>query len=364
MVEARKSISKILKYNNISASQKEHFFTNRSIFKIDWNEASINIFDLYNKELKSLLISEKINIYPSLGSPILKEKLSKYTNLSTENIEVFNGSDNALESLCKVYISNKDPIAVVSPTYTNIESFASIYGASINRLIMPDPFRKNIKFLHDSLKSKDYKLFYLANPNNPTGVNYGSSEIESLVSSFQSTLFIIDEAYFEFAGTTCSELVNQYNNIVVTRSFSKAFGLAGIRLGYTLSCEEIRHNLFKVINQKDVNRICQIISEFALENRGYVQDYVNEVNKEKIIFSNFISSLGFECRYGEGNFVLVKVRNPSNFISFCEKKKVYIRNRSTQPGLEGYVRFTICDSLLMEKLMIIMKQMDLSDFKL
>ena len=277
------------------------------------------------------------------------KKIAEYVGCEKENIQYFGGSDAALEYIARTFISPGDLVGIVSPTYDNFRVYAESCGGRIFFIYNKNPFEKDINRLYSQINKNKFRLIYLVNPNNPTGVLYFSEEIEILLKKFPQTLFVIDEAYYEFCGISCSNLIKNYGNIIITRSFTKAFGLGSFRLGYVIAPKYIIEYLNKIRVGKNINMFAQIAGIVALDNKQYMEKYVEEVKKAKELTVTEMERLGFEVVSTPANFILIKVDSPSEFIKKLEDNNIFVRDRSSEPQLEGYVRITIGDMKTMEK---------------
>ncbi|HIN85692.1 MAG TPA: histidinol-phosphate aminotransferase family protein, partial [Myxococcales bacterium] len=152
---------------------------------------------------------------------------------------------------------------------------------------------------------------------------------------------IVDEAYYEFCGESAIALVDTYSNIVVTRTFSKSFGIAGLRVGYMVGPAAVLHDVRRVFNPKSVNVLGQIAAVAALDDLEYLYSYVREVQQAREQLAQWFQERGMTARTTAANYILVQVPHPSTFISLCEEESVYIRDRSSEPQLDGYVRIGV-----------------------
>ena len=328
---------KDIKPYNVSDSAKLDYKEKLNYLKLDWNETTIKTSDKVIKSVTDFILSGQLNYYPDVLAKDLKTSLRKYTD--NKNVEVFNGSDSALKYIFDVFLDSGDKVLVTEPTYTQIVPFIKINGGFVESYVPSNIFDIDMKEFEQHCNDK--KIIYIVNPNNPTGYQYNYSDVEKLVKKFNNTLFVIDEAYHEFAGSTLVDLTKDYDNVVVTRTFSKAFGLAGIRLGYVVSDEKNIDSINKIRNSKEVNTIAQLAGVTALNDINYMLDYVEEVNEAKLYFSSELDKMNYDYEIGNANFMLVKVKNPKSFITHLKNNKILIRDRSFLVGLKGYVRFTI-----------------------
>ena len=200
-------------------------------------------------------------------------------------------------------------------------------------------------------------MVYMVNPNNPTGVQYSVKEIEQLLKSFPSILFFIDEAYAEFSGITAIPLVKKYSNIIVGRSFSKAFGLASFRLGYLVTDPRNLVHINKIRNGKSISALGQIAAIAALEDSVYVKEYVKEVRRARAFMCKELSKLGFQAQETPGNFILLRVPDTAAFCAGLAKKKAFVRGLGHLPSMEGYVRVTVGNMKTTKKFLSIVQDL-------
>lgn len=309
--------------------------------KLDWNESTIPPSPkVYQAIVSFLSHSNHLNWYPELGSCSLADDLAEYVHLPTESILVSNGSDDALELVCKSYLAPGDRVLVPMPTYTHFLVYVQARNSTVVPYFPDNIFDPDFDGLFEALQEPT-KLVYLVNPNNPTGVTYDAEGVAELLAAFPETLFVVDEAYFEFHGESCAELVSHYANIVVTRTFSKCFGIAGLRMGYLCAAEPIQQTLRKIFNPKSVNRLGQIAAAACLSDLPYYDAFVREVTASKEILQDAMTRRGLELITTPANFVLLRVDRPKEFCAELEDEGVYIRDRSTLPRLEDFVRISV-----------------------
>ena len=321
--------------------------------KLDWNEGTISPpKQVINGLIDFIKSQNSLNWYPDIDSTHLRDEIGKFLNLPQDNIDVFVGSDGALDYIAKTFIDQGDEVLIVGPTYDQFRVSLEARGAKCKYVYGEDPFKKNLnKILHEI--HKFIKIIYLVNPNNPTGVLYSVSEIERILQKAKESLVIIDEAYIEFCkdGLSCKDLISKYDNIIILRTFSKAFCLAGIRLGYIIANPSYIELIKRIKNSKEVSPISQLGGILALKNLNYYERYLNEISKAKEFFTNEMKKKGYTIYEGGGNYVMVKVDLPHLFISNLRSHKIYIRDRSYLPQLDNFVRITIGTQEQMEKVL-------------
>lgn len=312
------------------------------IFKLDWNESTIPPSPNVQRVLTNFVTQgANLNWYPELGSRSLLLGLSDYTGVRPESLMVTNGSDDALHLICATFLDPGDEVVVPVPTYNHFMVFANAKGANVRQVVGDSPFSSNISGIRAALSQRT-RMLYLVSPNNPTGVLTHPDEVAAICRDYPNLLVLLDEAYFEFAQISGIELVEQYPNIIVTRTFSKAFGLAGLRVGYLAAHTAVIDGLNRLYNPKSVNTMAQIGALAALEDRDYLNAYLDEVTAAKELLRQFFATRrNVEAWITPANFVVVRTENIKITLKRLESLGVYVRDRSTYPGLDGCLRMTV-----------------------
>jgi histidinol-phosphate aminotransferase len=325
-----------------------------NILKLDWNEATIPPTPLVRKRLMELIEGQEFSyLYPSTYNPELHQLLSDYTQIPRELIQYFASSDSLHEYITRVFVSVGDPVLILGPTYDNFRLACESQGARIEYSNLSEKFVFEAGKLEADILRVCPSLIYICNPNNPTGTFIEVDYIESLLKRFPESLFLVDEAYYEFSGKSAMHLAVKYENILVTRTLSKAFALANFRMGYLISCKENIDNISKVRNPKNFTTFSQEAAIAALTDIDYMQNYVREVKNAK---NWFIEMLGeypekLSCFAGEGNFVLIRFKDTAvkdQFTSFLESNDILIRSLTHSTLLKDCVRITIGTQAQME----------------
>ena len=318
-----------------------------SVLKLDWNESTISPSPKVISALTNLIKSDQLNWYPNTNNSKLIELIANYCSVKIDNVQYFNGSDAVHEVIFKTFSSDGDILTIIGPTYDHPRSVAECFGLNLDYFYLSKKFEFELDKLSHHLEIKKPSIVYICSPNNPTGNTYPKSTIKQLLENFPNTLFIVDEAYKEFSNTTSESLVLQNDNIIVTRTFSKAFGLASMRLGYCLSSIDNIVMMNKYRNPKSVNLFAQVAGIESLNDLDYIKQYVNEVKKAKSLFISEVNShlSGFiKPVIGYGNFVLfenLSSKPSDDIIKFFESQKIYIRNYGHIKNLENHIRVTI-----------------------
>jgi len=300
----------------------------------DWNESE---FPPTNKVFEVMKSFYRYERYPDITATQLKNKLSEYVSLPVDFIEVYNGSDDALKDIITVFVDKDTNVLSYQPSYTQVNTFITTNTENYMKVNIKDPLGKHE---YDFNYCKINEVVYLVNPNNPTGKLLPVEEIEKLVKTYSNTLFIVDEAYYEFAKQSCSHLVVSHKNLIVTRTFSKAFGLASVRLGYCMGHPDTLSHIRKIRNGKAVNTLGQLCGIAALNDLDYLQSRIDEMNDAKKFFIDNLPNY-YNALDSDANFVLVKTPDSKKLLEKMKENKILIRDRSAFDNLENCVRITI-----------------------
>jgi len=324
-----------------AVSSREKIDRNPSLrhHKLDWNESTIQPSPKVHEALVSFVTQGgALNWYPDLFHLPLYERLAEYTGSRVSRLIVTNGSDAALELLCQCYLDPEDNVVFPAPTYNHFVQFAELTGAELRGVTCRNVFQPSLKELEEHIDART-KILYLVNPNNPTGNVYLPAEVLDLALRYPHVLVISDEAYFEFSGVSCVKLVDEVPNLVVTRSFSKAFSLASLRIGYLVAQEVVVEKLRRVYNPKSVNMLAQVAAAAALEDLSYYRAYVREVKRSAALIEAFCRRQGLRCRVTYANWVLIEFKDPKAMAQKMADAGIHVRDRSSQ--LPGVLRMSL-----------------------
>ena len=318
------------------------------ILKLDWNESTQDPTPLVKEKIQLLLgDGHFFNLYPATCNDELLLLLSKYTGMPIDNIQYFGSSDSLHEYISKLFISVGDPVVLIWPSYDNFRLTAEVNGAVVHYFNFEPDFTFNECEFKDFISRHNASLVYICNPNNPTGYLHSPSFIESLLSEFPETMFLVDEAYFEFTNnkTTCCYLVSKYENLLVSRTMSKAFGIANFRFGYLISSKKNIDYISTIRNPKNITTFAQIAAMAVLEDVPYMERYVSEVKKTREFFVKELNKKGkIKCFDSEGNFVIMKFSSydeKMNCFNFLSKRNIFVRNIDQDPIVHDCLRITI-----------------------
>ncbi len=284
-----------------------------------------------------------VNRYPDPHQRRLKEVLAERKGVSSQQILLGNGSDEVLDLLFRAFCEPKeDNIISLPPTYGMYKVLAGINNLENREVLLTADFEPNVPQILKEADNKS-KLLFLCSPNNPTGNSFSKSAIGELLDNFNG-LVVIDEAYIDFSSekSWISELSN-YPNLVVTQTLSKAYGLAGIRLGTCYASEEIIAVLNKIKPPYNVNELTQQRALERVLDINTVNLEVMDILTQRETLYNVLRQVAFVKKVypTDANFILAKVDNATKRYDQLLKMGIVVRNRTTQPLCENTLRFTV-----------------------
>lgn len=317
------------------------------ILKLDWNEATIPPTPLVQKRLAELINRyPDFNLYPSTYNEELHKLFADYAGVPLENLQYFASSDVLHEYIVRVFVAVGDPVLILGPTYDNFRLTCEAQGGKVYYSEFSNNFQLSEEVFENDIKRYNPSLVYICNPNNPTGNLISLEYLKQLLKNYTETLFLIDEAYFEFTGVTAKDLIFKFENLLISRTMSKAFALASFRIGYLLSCSENIITISKVRNPKNFTTYAQVAAIAALSDIQYMKDYVKEVNLSKMQFIDFIMSMSpyLEVFNTNGNYLLVRVSKHTDkktLIAHFEANNIFVRDFTHSRLLIDCFRITI-----------------------
>lgn len=278
-------------------------------------------------------------LYPEYFN--LTESIASYAGVASGQVMVTNGTDQAIDVIFRTFSDRGDAAVIPEPSFAMYGQYARING---NRIISPGYKKDGLDFpLKEVLSAIDSstKLIVICNPNNPTGTLLPPAGIARIARKARRAIVYVDEAYYEFSGVTASDLIDKYPNIVVSRTFSKAFGLAGLRIGYVIARPGYITEMLKVRGPYDVNQVACRAAAGALADLKGAKRYIREVMEEsKPMVERFFKEQGITFYPSAGNFILFKPENPRSVERILRQNGIALRSQD-KPGIKGTLRVTI-----------------------
>ena len=281
--------------------------------------------------------NESLNRYPNPTSLSVREIFARENECEVDNIFVGNGSDEIFTLIFRGFIEIGALAAFPYPSYSLYYTMAEANGIAYERIALNEDM--DIDF-SDYLK-KDYRLVIIANPNNPTGRGCDIQGIRSFLESFKG-LLVVDEAYVDFYGESVIGLVSEFDNVIVTRSFSKSYSLAGLRVGLAIAQSDIIRGFFKLKDSYNVDRIAEAGARAALLDKKGVRYNIDMIRHNKEYLEEQLSEMGFYIVPSKANFLFVKhPESESGYIYEKLKEKKILVRHFTGPIQSEYIRITV-----------------------
>lgn len=308
--------------------------------------------------LRALSASE-LSLYPQ--REIGERMVADFLGVAPQQVLLTNGMDDALFLFFHTYLgpdgdAEKGELLFADPTFVMYPLLGQATGARMERVQSPEDFNFPVDEMLQRINSNT-RLIAIANPNNPTGLAAPTADLLKLVKAAPDSAVLIDEAYFEFCGTTLLGDLKTYPNLFVARTFSKAYGLAGLRLGVLIGAEEQIDYMRRLSVPFNVNSVVLACLEAALGDQEFVRDQVAQVKEGLDRLQKLFAELGLRCWTSEANFVLVKVgAKVKEFVDSMRRRGTLVRDCFSNPGCEGCVRVTVPTSLQMNEVLIAIRQ--------
>ena len=296
---------------------------------------------------------EKYNRYPDPHQEKVKAKISKIKNVPTEQIFLGNGSDEAIDLILRVFCNpGVDNIVNPDPTYGMYEVCAHINDVELRKVSLEEDFSLNAQKLLDATDEKT-KVIFLCSPNNPSANLFNKSEVEKILTQFKG-IVVIDEAYIDFsAKDTWMNRLNEFPNMIIIQTLSKAWGLAAIRMGMAFASAEIIGLLSKVKYPYNINQLAQEYALEQLDKEAEKDAWVADILQEREILVKALTQLPYVQKIypSDANFVLVKVEDANGKYKALADAGVIVRNRSSVTLCENCLRITIGTKIENEELL-------------
>lgn len=338
------------------AIAKKYGLKPESIVKLNYNENLFLPRDRQIALLKEVAEECDLRIYPQDQEVRLKESIGEYLNVPPESVAVGNSSDELMERIIRVFLEKGDKAVTFVPTFSVFKCCVDFRGASFVGVSLRDDFSVNMAAMQATF-TPDARLLYLCSPNNPTANQLKQREIEALTEEFPG-IVMVDEAYAEYADYSVVPLIDKYPNLVVLRTFSKAFGLAGLRLGYAVANPRLAASIDKTPAPYVVNVVSLMMGRKLLENVGLVKESVEALKTER---RSLIAELGklkdVDVFDSKTNFVTFNVNKPAEdvYVNML-KKGLIIKKLGKLVNYPNCLRTTVGKPDMNNRLLTAMKK--------
>lgn len=345
LVEPKKTIKLFTRKQKISPPRAG------KVIRLGRNERTIPFAPDVVREMFSRISGEDLVAYPE--SEPLYTQLSTWLSVPRDRLLIFNGSDAAIKALFEVYIGEGDEVLSLFPAYHGYTLYSRMYGATLHLV----KYDAHLKFDQDKFLAcimPTTRLVIVANPDavgDPIEPDYLQCILQKAASV--GAVVLVDEAYYHFGEYTVASQTDHFGNLVVTRSFSKAFGIAGVRLGFLIAHPRMIQELSKVRLNYEISAITVKIGQFLLERSDLMQEYVESVKQSRAKFAECMRQLGLLTHASTANFVMVRLPehlDVAGFVAHCMAQASIELNGRFDAPLEQYIRVTIGPWTQMQRL--------------
>jgi histidinol-phosphate aminotransferase len=306
--------------------------------RLDFNENTVGCSPRLAAFLKEQITPERLAVYPSYHA--VKDTLAQYFHVSPEEFTLTNGTDEAIQVFINTYIDDGDEVLIPRPSYAMYRFYAEVAGAKIREVQYPAP---RYEFPLEQLLASIGPLtraVCISNPNNPTGTGISLDDVEKIIQAAKHAVVLIDEAYFEFSGVTALPWIDKYPNLFVSRTFSKVYGMAALRVGCLFSHRDNVAFLQKAQSPYSVNMLAALAAQEAVKDPDYVKSYVAEALAARDLLSSGLTRLNISFIPSQANFVLADFGSRAIEIrDSLRSHAILVRDRSYEAP--GCVRITV-----------------------
>jgi histidinol-phosphate aminotransferase len=306
--------------------------------RLDFNENTVGSSVAALRAVREMT-AEELATYPEYTAPTAR--IARWFGVKPNDLTLTNGADGALQHIIATFVDRRSAILLVNPTFVMYRFYAQLSGARTVSL----SYDSEMNFpAADAMKAlrKSPRLFLIANPNNPTGTLIPPAVIRRMLEAAPRTLFVLDEAYAEFSGSTVLPWIHRYPNLIVVRTFSKGAGLAGLRLGCMFACPGVTALLASTREPFAVNAAALVAAEATLRDYRSVTKYAKEIGWARELLRDALVRLRVKVFPSSANFLLVDfgIEAP-RILRQLAKRRILLRDRTLDFGRSGFVRITI-----------------------
>ena len=291
-------------------------------------------------------MGDALRLYPDPRSMALREEAARLHGLSADQVIFGNGSDDLLNLLTRAF-ARESLASYLQPSYSLYPVLCGIQDAGKIEV----PFDRSMQLPIEELGHLDARLLFITSPNAPTGVGFSNEDLAQVIGRFDG-IVVVDEAYADFAEQNAVELLGRFPNLVITRTFSKSYGLAGLRLGYALADASVIEILDRVRDSYNVNRLSQAGGLAALKDQSYLKAIVGKVKHTRDFYRTEWEALGWFCYPSQSNFLFVEPRNAKgeagpqvavDLFEYFKQNKILVRYFGSSSLTDSFLRISVGD---------------------
>ncbi len=310
--------------------------------RLDFNENTIGCSPVVRRAL-ARLTRDQVAMYPEYAAA--ERRLARFFRVRPQELLLTNGTDDALRLVVDTFVEPGSAVLLVEPTFAMYRFYAELAGARLLALRYDAAMRFPLEQVVEVLRRRGAgrpRVFFLANPNNPTGTLVPANVLRRILGAAPETLVVVDEAYYEFSRVSVLSWICRYPNLIVTRTFSKAAGLAGLRVGCLFARRELADALRQAHSPYPVNAAGLAAARAATRDTGFIRRYAQAVNRSRLELERTLSALRVPTFPSAANFVLADFgRRAPALLRRLRRQGILLRDRRSDFGRTGYVRITV-----------------------
>ena len=306
--------------------------------RLDFNENTVGCSPRVIEALRNGIDATNLSVYPEYGEA--KEVVARYFHVQPDQFVFTNGTDEAIQIFINTYVDDGQEVLLLKPAYAMYRFYAEVAGARIREVPYPQPGMEfPLQEMLDAI-TPETRAVLISNPNNPTGTGISLLGIERILHRARKAVVMVDEAYYEFSGVTALTEIERVPNLFVSRTFSKVFGMAGMRLGCLFAHQANIAYLHKAQSPYSVNSLAILAAQAAVEDTAYVETYVAEVLAARELLCFGLEKLGISYVPSSANFVLGRFgKRALEVRDALRDQAILVRDRSYEAA--GCVRITV-----------------------
>lgn len=310
----------------------------REGLRLDFNENTLAPSPRVQAALAKVT-AESLTRYPEREH--VERRVATHFGLAPEAVLLTNGVDEAIHLVCETYLEPQDEVIVVTPTFSMYRLYAEATGATVRSIQSDSTLRFPVENVRQSIRPET-RLIMIASPNNPTGAVVESDVLLELAASAPQAALMVDEAYYHFHGESVLKETSTVTNLLVARTFSKAYGLAGLRIGLLAGHPDAMRFVRKVSSPYNVNSIALECLPEALADEAYIEWYADQVHQSRSLAEARLKNLHIPYWRSHANFILMNIGGLHKaLVEAMRRRGVLVRDRSADPGCDGCVRITL-----------------------
>ena len=300
---------------------------------LDFNERTLPVSPAVKQALIDYIQDDRLQCYPSYGD--ITDKIALYNRVTPEQVMITNGSDQGIDLIIRAACREGDEAIIPGPTFAMYSQCARVENLDI----IEPAYTRGKGFPKQDILSAitdRTRLIVIASPNNPSGTGVAREDILEIVAAAPDAAILVDECYFEYSRQTVCDVVEQYPNLLVTRTFSKTWGLPSVRLGYVISCRDNIQALLNVRGPYDINQLAVVAIDAALSNPEYTENYVREVMEvSKPMFEAFLDEQSIDYWPSVANFIWTFPEDPEGMEHHLRARGILVRPKADESGKTG-----------------------------